>query len=366
MSNPARNPIGRRAFLRGGLTVTAAGALGLADPLLAGATESGALAPAIHGTGVWGARPAKGAISVLNSRPVKIIVHHTATANVTDYSLARAFALSRSIQNYHMDSNGWIDTGQHFTNSRGGHITEGRHRSLAALNGGTQHVVSAHTSGQNNVALGIENEGLYTSVGPTTAQWNSLVALCRYMCQQYRIAASQIYGHRDYNNTACPGNVLYGRLPELRRAVAAAMGERERIVDPVTWPLLQPGDRGEKVLVAQRLLHHAGERGVPLDGVFDPRTDEAARRLETRIGVAETGLVGAESWPALIPAALRKGDRGDAVHAVQLLLVANGLRTPADGEYTGATETAVREFQTGHQLPATGVADQLTWQYLLR
>ncbi|MCK2243845.1 MULTISPECIES: N-acetylmuramoyl-L-alanine amidase [unclassified Crossiella] len=364
MSNPAHNPFGRRAFLRGGLTVTAAGALGLADPLLAGAAESAA--PPIHGTGAWGARAPSGGISVLNSRPVKIIVHHTATGNVTDYSLARAFALSRSIQNYHMDSNRWIDTGQHFTNSRGGHITEGRHRSLAALNGGTQHVVSAHTSGQNNVALGIENEGLYTSVGPTTAQWNSLVQLCKYMCAQYRIPASQIFGHRDFNNTACPGNVLYGRLPELRRSVAAAMGSREKIVDPVTWPLLQPGDRGEKVLAAQRLLHHTGERGVPLDGVFDQRTDEAARRLEVRIGVAETGLVGAESWPALVPAALRKGDRGDAVHAAQLLLVAAGLRSPADGEFTEATQTAVKDLQTAQRIPATGVIDLLTWQYLLR
>ncbi|MBP2477455.1 hypothetical protein JOF53_006327 [Crossiella equi] len=363
MSNPAPHPFGRRAFLRGGLTVTAAGALGLADPLFAGASE---LAPTIHGTAAWNARPASGAISLLASKPVKIIVHHTATANSTDYSLAHAFALSRSIQNYHMDSNGWIDTGQHFTNSRGGHITEGRHRSLEVLRAGARHVVSAHASGQNNVALGIENEGLYTSVGPTTAQWNSLVALCKYMCQQYGIATSQIFGHRDFNNTACPGNVLYGRLPELRRAVATAMGSREKVLDPVVWPLLQPGDRSEKVVVAQRLLRNAGYAEVPVDGMFDPRTEAAGKRVEAATGLPETGLFGAETWPVLVPGALRRGDRGEAVHAAQLLLVAAGMRGPATGEYDGPTEQAVRDAQTAYRLPATGQLDHLTWQHLLR
>src|SRR5690606_14658470 len=134
-----------------------------------------------------------------------------------------AYQLSRAIQNWHMDNNGWIDAGQHFTISRGGHIMEARHRSLPTLQNGNQFVHGAHAGSQNNQSIGIENEGTYTSVGPPAALWNWLVNQCAYICKQYGISASQIFGHRDFSSTACPGNVLYSRLPQLRAEVAAML-----------------------------------------------------------------------------------------------------------------------------------------------
>ncbi|GAA4020452.1 N-acetylmuramoyl-L-alanine amidase [Allokutzneria multivorans] len=353
--------LARRTLLGSGLTLTALGLVG-ASPALASVREAAAV-PAIAGTGVWGARANSAAITVLARRTAKIIIHHTATENSNDFSQAHAFALSRSIQNHHMNVNGWLDTGQHFTNSRGGYVTEGRHRSLEALNSGNKHVSSAHTSGQNDVAFGIENEGLYTSVGPTTAQWNSLVQLCAYMCQKHGIASSQIFGHRDFNNTACPGNTLYARLPELRTAVARSLG-RAAEADPVTWRLLQPGDTGERVLVAQYLFRAIGETSVPLTGVYDQELDAAARRLEAKHGIPVSGLVGAETWP-LITAPVRSGERGDAVRALQLLLTAHGMVNRSDGVLDGNTTTAVRNFQVRKGLRADGVANADTWKHLL-
>jgi hypothetical protein len=290
----------RRTLFKTGLAVTAVG-VGL--PAAASAAEINA--PVIDSTAVWGARPPSSPIQVIDSKPVKILVHHTASANTTDYSRAQAHSLSRSIQNFHMDSRGWIDTGQHFTNSRGGYVTEGRHRSLEVLQGRTRHVVSAHASGQNTVSLGIENEGLYTSVGPTVALWNSLVSLCKYMCAQYGINPREIYGHRDFNNTECPGNVLYARLPELRTAVGAASAQQ------TSWPLLKPGDTGPRVLAAQHLLRAHGAHDLPADGVFGSSTAAAARRFAESRGVTteqcygtafvdESSLLGAGSWPLLV------------------------------------------------------------------
>src|SRR5687768_8932338 len=66
----------------------------------------------------WGARPPSAPTTAVNERPVRILIHHTASANVNDYSQAAAYANARWIQNLHMDTNGWIDSGQHFTNSR--------------------------------------------------------------------------------------------------------------------------------------------------------------------------------------------------------------------------------------------------------
>ncbi|GAA3934642.1 hypothetical protein GCM10023085_15020 [Actinomadura viridis] len=208
--------LNRRTLLKGAATVAGGTVLGVA------ATPSPAsalAAPRVHTRAEWGARPPTSAATVLDRAPDHIVVHHTATANTTDYSVAAAYSLSRGIQNFHMDSNGWADTGQQLTISRGGHLMEGRNRSLAAINAG-DHVVGAQTANHNDHTIGIENEGLYMTVQPTTALWNRLVETCAWLCGVYGLdPAAAIVGHRDYNATACPGDRLYARLPELRQAV---------------------------------------------------------------------------------------------------------------------------------------------------
>src|SRR6266540_5885632 len=173
--------IDRRVLLKAGITATAVGTLGMTGP----GTASAAV-PTIHPTSDWGARPAAGTIVVENHKPTYIVVHHAVDPPAdNDFSLARAFYVSRFIQNLHMDKNGWIDSGQQFTNSRGGFVTEGRHRSLEILRGGTRHVQGANVGNHNSECIGIENEGLYSTVDVTPALWNSLVNLVAYIADQY-------------------------------------------------------------------------------------------------------------------------------------------------------------------------------------
>ena len=233
LSAPSGGPIrpSRRMVLAGALGVGAA----TWWPPIPRAYASAAAGPEIFGCEAWGARPRAESVVVLSTPPRRIIVHHTATANVEDYSQQRAFALARAIQNYHMDTLGWIDTGQHFTVSRGAYVTEGRHRSLAELSTGLRQVRSAHCVGQNDVSVGIENEGTYTGVEPPVRQYEALVELCTHICGQYSLPPSEIYGHRDFNSTACPGDRLYALLPQLRQNVADRLGV----------PLGQDGEVGE-------------------------------------------------------------------------------------------------------------------------
>jgi hypothetical protein len=297
----------RRALLKGGLTVTVAGTLGLLGTTAAGAGTRVSI-PRIYSTTEWNARPATGAIVVENHKPTYIVVHHTVDpGNNEDYSLAHALQISRDIQNFHMDTRGWIDTGQQFTNSRGGYVTEGRHRSLEILRGGTQHVQGANVGNHNSECIGIENEGLYSTVNVPQALWDSLVRMVAYIASQYGIAPGFIKGHRDFNSTECPGQVLYDRLPELRTAVGRALGVA--VTEKAGWPLLKPGDTGPKVLEAQRLLRAQGAN-VPTDGVFGKSTKDAVRAFAASRGVTpapcyatthtdETGFLGADLWPLL-------------------------------------------------------------------
>jgi len=86
----------RRGLLRAGVSISAVAAFGGLD-LLGARLALGAVArPTISSCATWGAQDARGTISINNYRPTKILIHHTATANSTDYSQAHAFSLSRS------------------------------------------------------------------------------------------------------------------------------------------------------------------------------------------------------------------------------------------------------------------------------
>ena len=66
---------------------------------------------------------------------------------------------------------------------------------------------------------------------------------------------------------------------------------------------------------------------------------------------------------------LRKGDKNEAVRAVQILLAGNGCKgkmvESGYGSFGGNTEAAVKLYQEKVGLPATGVVDLKTWAKLL-
>lgn len=219
------NPQGpdRRTILRGAAVTSGAVALGGAVTLGGATSASAQEEPSLYMRDDWDARSPSSPVEILDTPPTSIVVHHTATGNSTDYSVDHALALSRSIQNFHMDDNGWIDTGQQLTISRGGHIMEGRDRAVPAIREGT-HCVGTHVADHNSTTIGIENEGTYTSESPTDALYDALVDTLSWLCAAYDLNPQDaIVGHRDFNATECPGDVLYGMLPDLRDDVTSSL-----------------------------------------------------------------------------------------------------------------------------------------------
>ena len=218
--------VGRRTMLRG--TVLAAGGVLLGGALGVSAVgqASASAMPKVYTRSNWKARSPKESVELLGKGPTHIVVPHTAAFNSSDTSTSHAAALSRSIQSYHMDSNGWIDTGQQLTISRGGHIMEGRDKALRAIGDG-KHVLGAHTADHNSHTIGIENEGTGTSATPPKSLMSALVDTCTWLCLVYQLDPQDaIVGHRDYNSTSCPGDKLYSMLPKLRNDVGSRMREQ--------------------------------------------------------------------------------------------------------------------------------------------
>ncbi|WP_046468701.1 peptidoglycan recognition protein family protein [Allosalinactinospora lopnorensis] len=213
----------RRTILRGAAFAAGGVLLGSAIEVGGAQTALASSEPQVYARAYWGARSPRRSAQVLGSGPSYIVVHHTFTANTNDHSVNHATALSRAIQRYHMDVNGWDDIGQQLTISRGGHILEGRNTSLASIRNG-QHAVGAHTANHNGHTVGIENEGTYTWASPPQSLMDALVSTCVWLCSAYDLdPGAAIVGHRDFNPTNCPGDQLYSMLPQLRRDVSARL-----------------------------------------------------------------------------------------------------------------------------------------------
>ncbi|WP_435177775.1 peptidoglycan recognition protein family protein [Actinacidiphila sp. bgisy145] len=361
--------VDRRTLFRAGLggTVAAVVGTGLAFPGTAHAEGAepetpSAEFPWIIDCDTWGARPPSSPIQITGNTTNKIILHHMAFPNVTDYSRDHAIQLAKDCQNLHMDTNGWADTGQHFTVSRGGYVLEGRHQSLSTLEAGEHQVVAAHCPGENGNAIGIENEGTYITQTPPDALLDSLVELCAAVCRKFGLNAWDIFGHWDFYLTDCPGIAFYAQFPMVRARVLRALGTPHALIPARRWPDIWRFVDGPVVEVAQYLLDAAGY-SLATDGDFGLDMNDAVADFQTTHGIPVTAdcTFDAATWEALAPC-LDRHSTGLPVSALQLMLSRKGYGDVAvSGTYDAATVRAVRGMQRLHGLAPNGKADLSTW-----
>lgn len=136
---------------------------------------------------------------------------------------------------------------------------------------------------------------------------------------------------------------------------------------------VRPGDRGSAVEDIQRRLlvlgYDLGRTGI--DGVFLGRTREAVEAFQRGHGLAESGVVGDQTWAALVDATFTLGDRilylrvphfhGRDVRSMQEALNALGFACGVpDGIFGTFTERAAREFQRNAGLAADGIVGHET------
>jgi hypothetical protein len=358
-----RSELDRRTVLRAGLGAAAIAVVGspLAFPTAARAAADTDL-DWIISCDEWGARPPADPLSVSGIATNKIIVHHMAFPNVTDYSREQAIKLARDCQNLHMDGNGWSDTGQHFTISRGGYVMEGRHGSLERLAAGDRQMIAAHCPGENGRAIGIENEGTYVDETPPQALLDSLVRLCTTICRQYGLHAHDIFGHWDFRNTLCPGAAFYAQFPMLRRRVFRELGTSLADVPARRWPDLWRFVNSPSVRVVQHLLIHRGY-ALSASGTFDAATVAAVQDWQARNGIPVDvdATLTPPTWETLVPE-LDKHATGEPVTAVQYMLNMKGWAdVTISGQFDYPTMKALQDLQRLHNLTPNGKVNASTW-----
>lgn len=128
-----------------------------------------------------------------------IVIHHVGVPS-GDISAAQ-------IHQGHLN-NGWCGIGYHYVIRKNGIIERGR----------PLVTVGAHAYGQNEHTVGINVTGNFEWEKPTPYQLKSLVNLVTALCRIYNLDPNMhtVVGHRDVNDTACPGRNLYAKLPDIR------------------------------------------------------------------------------------------------------------------------------------------------------
>jgi murein L,D-transpeptidase YcbB/YkuD len=65
-------------------------------------------------------------------------------------------------------------------------------------------------------------------------------------------------------------------------------------------PVLQVGSKGAAVRTLQQLLNKAGVK-CATDGDFGPKTEQAVKEFQKKVGLAETGIVENKTWAKINP-----------------------------------------------------------------
>ncbi len=194
--------------------------------------------PSIYTRAQWGANENwRDGPPRYNSTILQAHVHHSASGN--GYAQADVPALIRSFYKYHTHSLGWSDIAYNFLVDSFGSIWEGRYGGM------DQPVRGAHTLGFNNSSTGFCVIGNFETVQPTQPTLDSLARLAAWKLSMYArdpqgwtqvtsegsdkfpkghvVTLPVIDGHRDTNDTACPGGNLYGQIAAVRAAAAGVI-----------------------------------------------------------------------------------------------------------------------------------------------
>ncbi len=210
-------------------------------------------------------------------------VHHSETPN--GYGPGQVPSILRSIFVFHRYVRDYFDVGYNFAVDAFGRIWEAR------AGGIDQAVLGAQAGGYNFESTGIVVLGSFSAAAPPPAALGALTALLAWKLALHGVPAlgrvpvlvsadgasytpyapgshvslPRIAGHRDGDQTSCPGDALYARLPAIRPRVAALAGSPAHLTIAAPVPA-QPS--GTPVTVTGRLTDlHSGAplAGAPLE-----------------------------------------------------------------------------------------------------
>ena len=240
-----------------------------------------------------------------NHKIDKITIHHMAGIGTAE-SCGKIFA-SRSrgaSSNYGVGNDGSV-----------GMYVEEKNRSWCSSN---------RENDNRAITIEVSNSSVGGEWPVSKEAYEKLILLCADICKRNGIGKLVFTGdttgnltlHNMFANTLCPGPYLESRMGDIAARVNALLG--------------------------------AGDAVVEAPEVKEPEVVEPP----TAVNLPE----------------LARGSKGNAVRALQILLIGNDCscgRYGTDGDFGGDTKVAVKEYQGKHGLVQDGIVGPKTWSKLL-
>lgn len=180
----------------------------------------------------------------------------------------------------------------------------------------------------------------------------SLIDLCVDICKRHGFKlnytgdkSGSLHMHKWYQATGCPGPYLGSKFAYIAEEVNKRLGVSE---EPEHWYRIRKSwEDAASQTGAYKDLQKA-KNDCPVGySVFDWNGK-----------AVYTNKPESSTYTLTLPV-LKKGDNGETVKALQLLLLANGIKLPkygADSDFGAETENGVKEYQRKVGLPDDGVA----------
>ena len=263
----------------------------------------------------------------------RIILHHSASS----------VASAEDIHRWHLN-NGWEGAGYHFLVRKDGKVYRMR----------PEEKIGAHAYMNNYNSLGICFEGNFEVEEMPEVQVQSGKELVAYLKNKYGI--NKVQGHRDVNNTSCPGkNFKFNEI---------ANGQATDVV--IEKP--QQNATG-KIADIQSTLNSRYGFNIAVDNIFGNETKTALiKGLQTELnkqfnaGLVVDGIFGNLTKSACV--VVEKGDEGNITYLIQAMLICKNYNLEADSIFGSITDSKVKEFQKNNNLVTDGLVGKNTFEKL--
>lgn len=294
---------------------------------------------------------ANGVISLLKGKSYKWAqVHHTYKPNHGDFTGGNYQSLQDGMRNYHVNTRGWQDIGQHLTLYPDGMFLTGRNFNIAP----------AGIAGYNTGAFMIEIIGDFDK-GKDKLEGKQLNAGLKVYQYLVNHCGATIMFHNEKASKTCPGTGVDkakfvkavknfdGKTPDVSSKGSSSGGSSSSSGSKSKWTTitgswtgqtLKKGHHGNPVTQLQKLV------STKADSYYGVDTVKAVKKAQKKAGIAVDGMAGKDTYKAVKSGKSSKGKSSNmSIDGKWGVDVTKGLQrvfnTPVDGKLSGQSRNAV-------------------------